>query len=184
MIHGTLADLISMTRFVLAPVVAILLCIKQSTAMTIAIALFLFACFTDYLDGRIARLFGVTRLGAVLDHTADKFLIVLVLLTLSFVGLLKPLDSIATVIMVGRDILLSGIRELSAKFSIELKTDYWGKVKTVSQMVGIIFVLFSFFIPRIYVVGAGFLWVAAVLSLFSCFNYIVQFGRLLLSSMR
>jgi CDP-diacylglycerol--glycerol-3-phosphate 3-phosphatidyltransferase len=181
MIQGTLADLISVTRFILAPVVAILLCMKQSTTIMIAIALFVFACFTDYLDGRVARLFGVTRLGAVLDHTADKFLIVLVLLTLSFMGLLKPFDSIPTVIMVGRDILLSGIRELSAKFSLELGTDYWGKVKTVCQMSGIIFILFSFFIPRFYMVGAGFLWLAALLSLFSCFNYMVQFGRLLLS---
>ncbi len=182
MIQGTLADLISVTRFVLAPVVAILLCMKQPTTMIVAIVLFLFACFTDYLDGRIARLFGVTRLGAVLDHTADKFLIILVLLTLSFVGLLKPFDSIPTVIMVGRDIVLSGIRELSAKFSLELGTDYWGKVKTVCQMAGIVFILFSFFISRFYVVGAGFLWLAALLSLFSCFNYMVQFGRLLLGA--
>ena len=182
MTHRTLADLISVTRIILAPVVAILLCIKQPTTICFGIILFTFACFTDYLDGRVARLFGITRLGAVLDHTADKFLIALTLLAIGYLGFLRPIDNIPTIIMMGRDILLSGIRELSAKLSLELITDYWGKVKTVAQMIGIIVVLCAFFYPQLYKLGSGFLWLAAFLSLLSCFRYVNQFLRLLLGS--
>ena len=49
-----------------------------------AIVLFCIACFTDYLDGFVARLTGITSFGAIWDHTADKFLIVMVLLSMSF----------------------------------------------------------------------------------------------------
>ena len=74
--------------------------------------------------------------------------------------------------MIGRDIILSGIRELAAVRKQALSADILGKLKTVLQMSAIILMLLSFFYDTLYSVGAFLIWTAAVVSLISCGNYL------------
>lgn len=138
-------------------------------------AMFLFGlgCLSDTLDGAVARSMGTTsHLGGVLDHTADKLLIISTLFTFSVLGLVKTWDHIPIYIMVFRDIALSGLREIAASYARVLPADWLGKSKTVVQMMAIL----AIFLHELgsfdyYWIGSALLWLGATLSSISFFNY-------------
>lgn len=175
-----LADLITLSRIVVTPLIVFFLWQNTAQAMIFAIILFSFACFTDYLDGLVARITNETSFGAVLDHTADKFLIVVLLLSISFLGILNPIDTIPVGVMIARDILLSGVRELAATRKKTLKADMLGKTKTVLQMFAMLLILLSFFNKNLYSIGSFLIWIASALSLISCLNYIKTYRKLMM----
>jgi CDP-diacylglycerol---glycerol-3-phosphate 3-phosphatidyltransferase len=125
-------------RIVLTPVVMGLLIAdgeEPATAADIAAALFCVAAATDWIDGRLARRWGVTtKLGSFLDTTADKLLVTGGLVALVSVGRASPWIA---VIIVGRELVIMGLRGLIAAEGTVMKPSLLGKVKTTVQFLAI-----------------------------------------------
>lgn len=147
----------------------------------LCLILFLLAAVTDWLDGALARkLDAVTPLGAALDHTADKVLIVCVLLALAYAAL--PLGLVAAaVIILGRDVAIAGLREGLSQSGRALPVNQLGKWKAAAEMSGVAaFLGFQaaaiLFAPQSLVTGLDYaarilLWAAALLALISAGIY-------------
>jgi CDP-diacylglycerol---glycerol-3-phosphate 3-phosphatidyltransferase len=125
-------------RIVLAPIVMGLLLADGSspgTAATVAACLFGVAAATDWIDGRLARRWGVTtKLGSFLDTTADKLLVTGVLIAL--VGADRVSTWIASII-VGRELVILALRGMVAADGFVMPPSIWGKLKTAIQFVAI-----------------------------------------------
>ncbi len=143
--------------------------------------LFLLAAVTDWLDGWLARKLGaVTPLGAALDHTADKVLIVCVLVALAYAALPMWLVA-AAVLILGRDVAIAGLREGLSNAGRPLPVAQLGKWKAAAEMAGVAaFLAFQaaalLFAPSGLVLGLDYaarilLWAAAALALISAGGY-------------
>ena len=107
-----------------------------------ALILFIIASFTDFLDGMLARLLGEeSKLGELLDPIADKIIVATALILLVMDGTIRNYEVIAAIIILTREILISGLREFLAKGKIKLPVSNLAKLKTVLQMVSIALLL-------------------------------------------
>lgn len=146
-----------------------------ATRNLVATAMFIFFALTDWADGWLARKLNQTSsFGAFLDPVADKFLICACLLVLLQ---LDRVDTIVALIIIGREIAISALREWMAQIgaSRSVAVHMLGKVKTTVQMVAIPFLLydgalFGFIDTRIW--GTVLIWVAAVLTIWSMVYYL------------
>ena len=139
--------------------------------------LFVIAAVTDYLDGAIARKEKQeTDVGALLDAVADKFLVNGVLIILAYHGFIHVL---VPVVIVMRDIFMDALRMLALKNNKVIKANVWGKVKTITMLVGISLMLFynlPFEIWGIYVAEI-LIDVATILSVVSAFLYFIEWKQ-------
>ncbi len=144
---------------------------KNWTAMTI----FAVAAITDWLDGWIARRWGLTTaFGAFLDPVADKLMVAAALIMLVW---LDRAETYLAIIIIGREIAISALREWMAQLgeTKSVAVAFIGKLKTVAQMTAIVaLLLHEPVIPGIStpLLGAIALWVAAILTLWSMFHYL------------
>jgi cardiolipin synthase len=140
-----------------------------------ALAIFLFACFTDFLDGYLARTLSQTsRLGQALDPIADKLLVSAALLLLSGFGKISRLTLIPTIVILCREILVSGLREFLSEISLRLPVTNLAKWKTATQMLAISCLLLrdtSYFGVMMGQSGEILLWVAALMTLITGWGY-------------
>ncbi|HRP10844.1 MAG TPA: CDP-diacylglycerol--glycerol-3-phosphate 3-phosphatidyltransferase [Terricaulis sp.] len=148
----------------------------------LALILFVLAAITDWADGVLARKYdAVTPLGAALDHTADKVLIVCVLLALAYAAL--PLELVAAaIIIVGRDVAIAGLREALGGQGKALPVSALGKWKAAAEMAGVgAFMAFQaaalLYAAEGWVSGLSWaaralLWSAAILALISGAQYV------------
>jgi len=140
----------------------------------IATTLFIAAAITDWLDGYLARRLNQTSaFGAFLDPVADKLMVAAALIVLVW---LQRADAIIAVVIIGREIVISAMREWMAKIgqSKSVAVNFLGKVKTISQMVAVPLLLYHepigvFDAQRI---GAWLIFLAAILTLVSMVNYL------------
>lgn len=143
----------------------------------LGIGIFIFASFTDFFDGYLARRSGqVTKLGIILDPIADKFLVISAMIVL--VDMVKISAWIAILIVV-REFLITGLRVFALSKKIVIPAEAGGKVKTFTQMVSIIFLLLPGGIGAIDFYDAGLLliYTAVALTLISGFQYTLSFFR-------
>ena len=97
-----------------------------------ALILFIVASFTDFLDGMLARMLGEeSKLGELLDPIADKIIVATALILLVMDGTIRHYEVIAAIIILTREILISGLREFLAKGQIKLPVSNLAKLKTV-----------------------------------------------------
>ena len=145
-----------------------------------ALVLFIIASFTDFLDGMLARMLGEeSKLGELLDPIADKIIIAAALILLVMDGTIKNYEVIAAIIILTREILISGLREFLAKGQIKLPVSNLAKLKTVLQMVSIALLLsgdtgnriLNFQDYNAQTIGIILLWLAAALTLFTGYEY-------------
>ena len=145
--------------------------------------LFIFASFTDYLDGLLARLFKEeSRLGELLDPIADKILVSSALILLVMNGTIKNFEVIAAIIIITREILVSGLREFLAKVSVAVPVTSLAKLKTVLQMLSIAILLtgesgnkiINFEDYNAQTIGIILLWLSAFLTLYTGYDYLVK----------
>ena len=140
-----------------------------------ATALFAVASITDWLDGYLARTLNQTSaFGAFLDPVADKLMVAAALILL--VGLAR-VDAPIAVIIIGREIAISALREWMAKIgkSRSVAVNFLGKVKTASQMVAILLLLYHsvlFGVIDTQKIGTLLIYIAAVLTLWSMAYYL------------
>ena len=172
----TFANFLTLLRIAAIPVVVICFYLSSDNARPIAGIIFGFAAITDLLDGYVARNYGqMSRFGAFLDPVADKLMvaIVLVLLVQSDPG--WYVDIIA-VIIIGREITISALRECMATIGDRAKVavSWSGKLKTTLQMFGIGFMVYEESILGfdVYAIGFSFLLLSAGMTLWSMFKYL------------
>jgi len=134
----------------------------------IALALFVIASLTDLLDGKIARKYNlVTNFGKFMDPLADKLLVCAAMICLVETG---KIASWVVIIIISREFIISGFRLIASDNGIVIAASYWGKFKTVFQMVMIILMIAD--IAVLYVVTQIVMWIALVLTIVSLIDYL------------
>jgi len=146
-----------------------------------ACVLFIVASFTDFLDGMLARMMGEeSKLGELLDPIADKIIVATALILLVMDGTIKHYEVIAAIIILTREILISGLREFLAKGQIKLPVSNLAKLKTFLQMVAIALLLtgetgnriLNFQDYNAQTIGIILLWLSAFLTLYTGYEYL------------
>jgi cardiolipin synthase (CMP-forming) len=146
-----------------------------------ACVLFVIASFTDFLDGMLARMMGEeSKLGELLDPIADKIIVATALILLVMSGTIRHYEVIAAIIILTREILVSGLREFLAKGQIKLPVTNLAKLKTFLQMVAIALLLtgetgnkiLKFQDYNAQTIGIILLWLSAFLTLYTGYGYI------------
>ncbi|TMB83591.1 MAG: CDP-diacylglycerol--glycerol-3-phosphate 3-phosphatidyltransferase [Chloroflexi bacterium] len=137
----TLPNVLGLARIALTPVVMALILLPFPGGALLAAGVFAIAAVTDVLDGRIARARGqVTSLGVFMDLTADKVLVAGVMIAMVEVGLL-PSWIAATIL--GRELVIGGIRQLAASESVVIAARALGKAKTAATLLGVFVLLLT-----------------------------------------
>lgn len=147
----------------------------------IAWIIFLVASISDMVDGKIARKYNlITDYGKLMDPIADKMLVNSALIILSVVGPIR-IPVICTVIMVARDIVVDAIRMNAVKKNKVIAANIFGKLKTVFQMVALIFVMINDFglsdlltLPNYLKIGQILIYLATAMSFISGVIYVYQ----------
>ncbi len=146
-----------------------------------ACVLFVIASFTDFLDGMLARMMGEeSKLGELLDPIADKIIVATALILLVMSGTIKHYEVIAAIIILTREILISGLREFLARGQIKLPVTNLAKLKTFLQMVAIALLLtgetgskiLNFQDYNAQTIGIILLWLSAFLTLYTGYEYL------------
>lgn len=142
----------------------------------VALALFIIASLTDTLDGYLARRDNlVTNFGKFMDPLADKLLVCAAMICLIEVG---KLPSWIVIIIISREFIISGFRLIASDNGIVIAASWWGKAKTISQMVMII-VLIADLGGIFDTIGTIFVGVATVLTVVSLIDYILKNKKVL-----
>lgn len=169
-------NILSFLRIILIPALVAGFYLPAELSRIIASSIFLLACITDIFDGYVARTFNqTTKLGAFLDPVADK-LIVAVALVLIVGELQGAYLAIPAAVIVGREIMVSALREWMAELGkrTSVAVSFVGKIKTIAQMASI--VSFLLYKPgdvlTFFVLGLILLYIAALLTLWSMVMYI------------
>ena len=146
-----------------------------------AFVLFVIASFTDFLDGMLARMMGEeSKLGELLDPIADKIIVATALILLVMSGTIRHYEVIAAIIILTREILISGLREFLARGQIKLPVTNLAKLKTFLQMVAIALLLtgetgnriLNFQDYNAQTIGIILLWLSAFLTLYTGYEYL------------
>lgn len=135
-----LANKLTMIRIFLVPVFLVFITVKEIPyGSIIATIVFVIASLTDQLDGHIARSRNqITNFGKFMDPLADKLLVTAALVSLVE---LKLVAGWAVVVILAREFAVSGLRTLAASDGIVIAASWWGKIKTVTQMMAILLLL-------------------------------------------
>jgi CDP-diacylglycerol--glycerol-3-phosphate 3-phosphatidyltransferase len=169
-------NLLTLLRLLLVPIVVVLYYLPIELAHVLATVLFALAAVTDWLDGYLARnLKQMTKFGAFLDPVADKLMIAVALVLV--VGELRlPFLAIPAAIIVGREIVVSALREWMAEIGkrTSLAVSMVAKIKTLAQMTALI--LLMLYRPGdsilLQISGSLLLYIAAALTLWSMVMYL------------
>ena len=170
-----LATILTLVRIAAIPVIVACFYWKAPYARPLAGILFGIAAITDLIDGYIARNYGqMSRFGAFLDPVADKLIVVAALVVLLQLGRVEP---VIALIIIGREIAISALREWMAKIgrSGSVAVAYVGKVKTASQMIAIPLLLFHddvLGVLNAQWLGTILINAAAVLTVISMLHYL------------
>ncbi len=169
-----LPNKLTIFRVILIPffVIFLLLDASNQTYRYIADAIFIIASFTDMLDGKIARKYNlVTNFGKFMDPLADKLLVSAAMICLIATG---QLAAWIVIIIISREFIISGFRLVASDNGIVIAASYWGKFKTVFQMLMIIVLIANINLPFFAVLGTILTYVALILTIVSLIDYIAK----------
>jgi len=172
----SLPNLLTLSRILAIPVVVATFYVAGDYARWFGCALFAAAGFTDWLDGHMARRWEQqSELGRFLDPIADKLLVSATLLMLTATGRLTGLVVLPALVILCREILVSGLREYLAGLSVGLPVSRLAKWKTTIQMIAIGFLIVGdagpHHIPVVWI-GEMLLWLAAILTIVTGYDYL------------
>ena len=181
-------NILTMIRIFCTPIMVLmfLLPIPNGIGIYVALGIYIFGCFTDLLDGKIARKYNlITDFGKFMDQIADKFITTTAMILVLFAGVtVEWLAILMLLIVVLRDILISGIRMVAANKNVVIAADIYGKVKSlfldVANMVLMLYVGLACvpqatkFSEVVRYLGLAIMIVGVVLSVISCVNYSVK----------
>ena len=176
-------NILTIGRIIIVPIFVMTFFIPGFFGDLIPFFLFVLASFTDYLDGLLARMFREeSKLGELLDPIADKILIAAALILLVMNGTIKNYEVIAAIIILTREILISGLREFLANVSVKMPVSSLAKVKTFTQILAISILLtgesgnklINFEDYNAQTIGIILLWFSAFLTLYTGYDYLVK----------
>jgi cardiolipin synthase len=187
-----LANLLTYGRIIAVPVVAAVMfgfAVLEGPLWLrwVALAIFIAAAVTDWLDGWAARTYGqFSRLGRMLDPIADKLLVAICLLLLAVDGTIRGWSLWAAIIILCREILVSGLREYLAELRVSVPVSKLAKWKTMMQLVAVGFLIAGDagdqILPYTTLIGATLLWISALLTLYTGYDYFRAGSRHLVDS--
>ena len=173
-----LPNKLTILRIIMIPFFVLFMLLDGGVNQTyryIAAVIFIVASFTDLLDGKIARKYNlVTNFGKFMDPLADKLLVCSGLIC--FVGL-GALPAWFVIIIISREFIISGFRLVASDNGVVIAASYWGKFKTVSQMIMSVLLIVN--IPALSILTAIFSAIALVLTVVSLIDYIAKNYRVL-----
>ena len=138
----------------------------------IATIIFVVASFTDFLDGNIARKYNlVTNFGKFMDPLADKLLVCSALICLVEMG---RLEAWIVLIIIAREFIISGFRLVASDNGVVIAASYWGKFKTVFQMVMVIVLMLNFQNSIMIIIGEVLVWISLALTVISLVDYVAK----------
>mgnify|MGYP001214235637 CR=1 FL=1 len=173
-------NILTIGRIIIVPIFVFSFYLPGFYGDIIPFILFIVASFTDFLDGLLARMFKEeSKLGELLDPIADKIIVAAALILLVMDGTIKNFEVIAAIIILTREILISGLREFLAKGQIKLPVSNLAKLKTFLQMFSISILLTGETGKRVInfqdydaqTIGIILLWLSAFLTLFTGYEY-------------
>lgn len=184
-----LPNILTMMRIAAIPLLAALLMSPSRSAGFWAASLFAIASITDWLDGYLARRMGiVTIFGKFLDPIADKLIVMAVLI------MILPFNRVPAwmvLIILGREIIITGLRGIASSEGIVIQASDLGKYKTIFQIVAILGLVLHYnynwffgishelLTVNMHNVGMFYLWIATALTVWSGIDYLYRFVRLI-----
>lgn len=140
----------------------------------IAAFIFIFASITDFFDGYLARKYKlITNFGKFLDPLADKLLVNTALICFLTIQN-NPVPFWVVLVIIARDFIINGFRLIASDNGVVIAADYWGKAKTATQMIMIIYVILDFDFMYSDVIGYVFIYLSAILTVISLFDCIIK----------
>lgn len=170
-----LPNTLTLTRIATVPVLVGLLYAPGEGARLFALLLFIAASLTDFLDGWLARRQGLgSRFGAVLDPIADKVLVAAVLVMLTADGTIVGIHVLAVILILAREILISGLREYLANDAVAVPVTRLAKWKTTVQLVAAGALIASGLAlgDWLEVTALALLWLASLITLATGYDYL------------
>ena len=138
----------------------------------IAVAIFIVASITDFLDGKIARKYHlVTNFGKFMDPLADKLIVSSALICLVA---LNKIPAWIVIVIIAREFIISGFRLVAADNGVVIAASYWGKFKTAFQMVTVIVLILNIPGKVFAVIGTVLIYISLVLTVISLIDYIAK----------
>ena len=175
-------NILTIGRIIIVPIFVLSFYLPGIVGDLVPFFLFVIASFTDYLDGLLARLYKEeSKLGELLDPIADKILVAAALVLLVMNGIIKNYEVIAAIVILTREILISGLREFLAKNKeASIPVSSLSKFKTLIQMLSIALLLtgdtgnkiINFQDYNAQTVGIILLWIAAFLTIYTGYDYL------------
>ena len=174
-------NILTIGRIIIVPFFVVSFFLPGFYGEIIPFLLFLLASFTDFLDGLLARLYKEeSKLGELLDPIADKIIISAALILLVMNGTIQNYEVIAAIIILTREILISGVREVLADVQVKIPVSSLAKGKTFIQMFSIAILLtgetgnkiINFEDYNAQTVGIILLWLSAFLTLYTGYDYV------------
>ena len=175
-------NILTIGRIIIVPIFVLSFFIPGIVGDLVPFFLFVLASFTDFLDGLLARLYKEeSKLGELLDPIADKILVAAALVLLVMNGIIKNYEVIAAIVILTREILISGLREFLAKRKeANVPVSGLSKFKTFTQMLSIAMLLtgetgnkiVNFQDYNAQTIGIILLWIAAFLTIYTGYNYL------------
>ena len=177
-------NILTILRIFIIPVIIITFYFDDLVfAHRLAAGLFLIAAITDFLDGYLARKFNISStFGRIMDPIADKLLIASILLMLVK---FRKVNEIPALLILMREFLISGLREFIMESNIIMPVSKLAKAKTTFQMIAMFFLILGSKgsgIKIMDICGNICLWFAAILTLLSGYNYLVEYIKITLST--
>ena len=174
----TIPNIITFIRIFLIPIILYLLFSESPNIVLIAGLLFIVSSVSDYFDGYLARTLNQSsKLGTLLDPIADKLLIASVIVVLVDTGVISNIHVVPAIIILLREIAISGLREFLAKLNTDMPVSKLAKYKTTFQMVSLSILIISLGFELndfLWNIGLITLWIAAIITLLSGYNYMVK----------
>lgn len=137
-----------------------------------AVIIFIVASFTDMLDGKIARKYNlVTNFGKFMDPLADKLLVCSALICLVE---MERLAAWIVIIIIAREFIISGFRLVASDNGIVIAASYWGKFKTVFQMIMVVVLMLNIQNNVFQMLGTILVWISLALTIISLADYVVK----------
>ena len=136
----------------------------------VALAIFIIASLTDLIDGKIARKYNlVTNFGKFMDPLADKLLVSAAMIALVELG---RMPAWIVIVIISREFIISGFRLVASDNNVVIAASYWGKFKTVFQMVMVCLMIAD--IPGLQVLTDAVMWIAVALTIISLIDYLLK----------
>ena len=174
-------NILTIGRMILVPIFIGTFYLPGAMGDWIPFVIFVLASFTDFLDGLLARLYKEeSKLGELLDPIADKIIVASALILLVMDNTIEGYEVIAAIIIMIREIIISGLREFLAKAQIAIPVTKLAKYKTFIQMFSIAILLtgesgnrlMSFGDYNAHSIGIVLLWLAAFLTIYTGYDYV------------